>query len=688
MNFRDDVMLKPEYDSIHDDIYDDFFNRVLRISKNYNRIGGNFTSKNLAFCAEGLQEFLQHDGHMKLVLVPEFTPEDLESINKGVKNAHDVISECWISDFSEVKDKFVEDHTKALAWMLANDYLEIRIVVPVDRHGTVLPKSSLKDSQVFRRKTGIFWDSGGESISFSGNIDFDDPMFGQYSHFRVYRSWDPSEMKYLENDYEEFFRYWDGHPIDSDVALKTIGLPDAVRDHLLRIAPKSKSEIRLANTPRLRPYQKAAIDRWFENDCRGVFEMATGTGKTFTAIGCLDRLHKQEGNLMAVIVCPFDNLERQWQTELAKWGLESMVTSRNPKWNQNMRDRLATLELNGRVNMSVVITTYKTFCTEKFTNIVENSDIPLLLIADEVHNAGAPTYVDGLSKAYRHRLGLSATFDRYFDEQGTGILKEFFGGTVYELGLKEAIEKGFLVGYYYHPIPVALSDDEEERYRAYTRTIARLWNSETPNDKERLRLEQINRSRVIQNAESKMDKFKSWVDKHGDDIKYHLIYCSEKQMQQVKKILDKADVINREVTANNPSDPTKRAEIIRQLNDGLYGAIVANRVLDEGADIPSAKTCVILASTGNPKQFIQRRGRVLRKFSGKYGDGSRKEHATIYDFMVIPDMSDGYTEDEVGIEQQIVAPQIKRLEHMGQIAINRKSCMEEIGRIKAKFFMD
>ena len=683
MNLHD-IELKSEYDSISDDVYDEFFNRVLEHSRKYNRIGGKFTSKNFAACAEGLQEFIQNDGHMKLVILPEFNAEDIDSINNGIKNANDIISECWIRDFSEIQEKFVKDHTKALAWMLANDHLEIKIVIPVDSRGAILSGIKLDDSQLFKRKTGIFWDDDNNAMSFSGNIDFDDKMFGEYHHFRVYRGWDDSERKFLDRDYEEFCRYWDGQPIESDVRLKSIPLPEAVRKNLIEIAPKSKSEIRLQKVPQLRPYQKTAIRNWREKDHRGILEMATGTGKTFAAIGCIEELQKTQETLQVIIVCPFDNIERQWKQELAKWGFDSAVTSGDTKWDQRMKDKIASLETKNR-DISIVITTYKTFCTNRFINMVENCGVPLLLIADEVHNAGASAYVSGLTNAYNYRLGLSATLERYFDPDGTALLQRFFGDTVYTLDLQSAIEKKFLVGYYYYPMHVDLNEEEYEKYSTYTRIIARLWNSKKFEDREKLELTLINRSRVILNAEGKIAKFRDWVQEHKDSMEYSLVYCSENQMDTVKKILDRSAVINREITHKNPSKPTLRADIIKKFSKGLFNAIVANRVLDEGADIPAAKNCIMLASTGNPKQFIQRRGRVLRRFKERYPDGSKKENANIYDLLVIPSISEDYTDDEIRIERQIVTSQIRRLEEMASIAINRESCMADIESLKEKF---
>ena len=686
MNFKN-IELKSNYNSLLDNVYDDFFNKILKSSRMYYRMGGGFSSKNFAKCAEGLQDFIQHDGTMKLILMPEFNERDTNSINQGIKNTSDVISECWIKEFSEIKEKFVQDHVKALAWMLANGNLEIKIVVPITHKGSILSHTVLQASQIFKQATGIFWDEDNNAISFSGDANFDDELLGEYYRFRVYRSEDASENRYLENDFEEFIRYWDGKESYGKIAWKTISLPDAIRQNLIKIAPKSKSEIKLTNIPRLRPYQKEAVENWIENKNRGIFEMATGTGKTFTAIGCIDQIRKNNKKTLIVIACPFDNLERQWNKELKKWGFDSRITSGDVNWHQHMGDNISLLKSSETQDFFILITTYKTFSSDKFVKLIERSGITKLLIADEVHNAGSSGNILGLSNAYDYRLGLSATLERYFDPDGTQMLEKFFGNTVYALDLATAIQKEFLVNYYYYPIYVDLNEDEYERYGALTRVIARLWNSKSRKDREMLEMTLLKRARIIRDAESKIEKFSEWITEHNNDAKYSLIYCSEKQMTCVKNILNKNGIINREITAKNPTDPKQRVDIINQFSTGHYDAIVANRVLDEGADIPAAKNCIMLASTGNPKQFIQRRGRVLRKFTGTYDDKSKKENANIYDILVIPDTFE-YEENIMKIERQIVASQIKRQEEMARIALNSDLCMVEIEKIKKKFSLN
>lgn len=683
MSFRD-IDIRPQYDSITDDVYGDFFNPILKLSKHCARMGGKFTSRNLAACAEGMQEFIEKDGKMELVMLPEFKDEDVESINRGTAKVEDVVADRWIKDFSEITEKFVKDHVKALAWMLANDYLEIRVVVPIKSDGSVISNIALQESQVFRKKTGLFWDCKNEPVSFSGNIEYDDKLLGEYYYFRVYRGWDESEKKYVEQDYAEFDAYWDGRADNAKKRLKSIRLPDAIKDSLIRIAPKSKSEIQIGNMPKLRPYQKEAVKKWAGAGFHGMFEMATGTGKTFAAIGCIEEMRKRCKKMLVVVACPFDNLERQWAKVLAKWGIESQVTSGRSDWQQRMKDRLATLRLSDQGGMVVVITSYQTLHADKFVKIIEQCKFDAMLVADEVHNAGSSSHLNGLSNSYSYRLGLSATVERYYDQEGTAELQSFFGDTVFEMDIKQAIDHKFLVGYNYYPMYVDLSEPEYQEYKKQTRIIAINWSSKKPEERKHLEIALHRRSRIILNAESKISAFCDWANRHSHNMKHTLVYCSEIQMPKVKQILSNNYLVNREITAENPRDPRDRATILQKFSDGNYNAIVANKVLDEGADIPAAQTCIMLASTGNPKQFIQRRGRVLRRFPQGYSDGSQKDHADIYDMIVMPNISESYTPIEIDVERRIAASQIKRQEIMAAAALNKNECMEKIQGIKIR----
>ncbi|CAI9832466.1 hypothetical protein IBTHAUMO2_790008 [Nitrosopumilaceae archaeon] len=427
-----EIQLKSQYDSMIDDAYGSFFNRVLSYSTRYDRIGGRLTPNGLAACAQGLQDFIRKDGAMRLMLLPDLGPDDIDSVNRGTSDMDSVISEGWLRDLSEISEKFVEDHTKALAWMLVHGFLEIRLVVPVDEQGHVSYECT--EGRMFGTMTGLFTD-GTDHVSFSGTIEFDDPKFGECQRFRVCGEWVEEEKEDFDRDYGEFHNCWDKSRTGQGVALRTIPLPSAVRESMMRIAPSSKSDIVLQRPPELRPYQMEAVKKWAKNGHRGILGMAAGTGKAFTTIGCMRAALEDGGPTLVVIACPSGNREYQWQKDLEKWGYESTTTSGDKKWHQKLRGQIAALQL-GRTDMLAVITTYETFSSEKFTTEITECRARIMLVADEVHNAGSPVHSRGLVDNYKLRLGLSTTADR--DDPGTAAIRGFFGDTVYEISLNGA----------------------------------------------------------------------------------------------------------------------------------------------------------------------------------------------------------------------------------------------------------
>ena len=502
-----DIPIKEEYDSLSgDNVNKDFFNQILGESHYYYRIGGKFTSKNFAMCAEGMQKFIENEGTMKLVLTPSFSEDDAVAISQGIKNAEEVISENWISSYEQISEKFVQDHTKALAWLLATGKLKIKIVIAHDKDGNVLSSNELSKMPIFQRKTGIFMDNYEHVVTYYGSIDFEHKKYGRYYNLRVNRNWgEERERKLVNNDWIEFQNFWKGEKLKeySELKIKVIDLPKILEEKLLEIKPKSKEEITISYIPPvLRGYQDEAISNWIENDRRGVLQMATGTGKTFTAIGCLSKIIKEPNSILVIIVCPYAHLIDQWSEELEKWNLTSTRTNEDSKWREKIKDSISALKLGSKYQ--IIITSYDIFSKEKFTNIIKSCPIDIFLIADEVHHAGSYEAQKGLLDEYKYRLGLTATFNRHFDDEGTEILDKFFGGTVYTKNLKEAIREGFLVSYNYKIIPVELTSNELLDYQKYTQDIARIYYSKDPNKYEKLKNITLARSRIIANAKNKI----------------------------------------------------------------------------------------------------------------------------------------------------------------------------------------
>jgi len=354
----------------------------------------------------------------------------------------------------------------------------------------------------------------------------------------------------------------------------------------------------------------------------------------------------------------------------------------------------------------VFITTYDTFKESELIEEIEKFDIPKMLIADEVHYAGASSYQQGLLEQYHYRLGLSATPQRYFDDVGTQVLLGYFkpliqcknclehGSVVFKMDLKEAIDRKFLSPYYYYPYYVDLTKEELQNYKEITRRIA-VEKNKKPEEQDESKIQFLNnqRANILKNAENKMVIFEQILEERKiqrKNLDYCLIYCAPKlnrnyeQIKIAQKILNQIPIPNSIIKSGITSE-SERQKIIEQIESGLLKCALAIRILDEGIDIPPLKTAIILASDGNPKQFIQRRGRILRKWSGTYTDGSKKKFAEIYDIFVIPSLNQKLDPEFMKTEKKIVEKELKRHKEMVEISLKPEFGLAEIKKIEKIF---
>lgn len=687
----EDLEIKSFYDSRKTDVFNEFFNTVLPHSKFYRRFGGIFSAKRFALIAEGLQDFIkENNGTMELAIIPIFSEEDRKMLLSGAA-VDDIITKNWISDLSKIKEKILEDHIKAICWMIANDYLIIKVIIPEHEDGTLFTEPELRRLAVFRKEIGIFYNRDDDTIlSFHGTIDRDDPEIGELYSLDVSRYWVYAERERINADHEDFTNYWNDENFQiNTIRGRIIPLSKELEDYFAKITPKTKLEIPdLKKLPVLRKYQTDAISEWLANGGRGIFEMATGTGKTFAAIGGIKKIQDKKGKMLVVIASPYTNLLDQWKRELSKWYIDSTILE-SGKWRQTLRDEISYMNRLEENKISVLITSHDLLANAEFVKQIEKCTVPSVLVADEAHHLGTIGGQQGLSKNYTYRLALSATITRYFDDDGTVALRNYFAGdsgksTIIEYPLEKAIADKRLCGYNYYPFFVDLSQDEVESYRKLTRKAAILLNSKKLDD--RIKGESIikERANIVKNAASKIDCFKEIITQM-DELKHLLIFCTEKQFDDLDEILSNPSkhcgidrsIIFRKITYDNPPNKKDRTRILNDFASGDWDILLSNRVLDEGLDIPQARRCIIMASTGNPTQFIQRRGRVLRMYSEPYKDGSRKTHADIFDVLIKPQIHD-LEGDALRLETGIVKSQLNRIKKMGRLALNQDHCLKKI----------
>jgi hypothetical protein len=545
------LKLNPSYDS-EDDVLNSFYIPVLSQAVLYHRLAGFFTSSSLAVAARGMSNFIKNNGKMKLVVGAKLQKDDVEAIRQGLEEPGQLIEKISLLDLYSINDEFVNDHVSALGWMVANKTLEIKVAIVTDDTGIPLDADTIERKGIFHQKVGILQDKDDNSISFSGSInETASAWIHNIEEFKVFRSWEEGEKEYLQSDYRKFEKYWNG----SGKNVKVMNIPEAVKEKLIEIAPKDITELNLDKWQlkegsakkriiKLLDYQNQAITNWLNNDKKGIFEMATGTGKTFTALGCVEKASETYKKLVVTITCPYQHLIQQWKREIDKFGIERdyliIADSSNPTWKDILTDAMIDVSL-GYKNKIIILTTHRTFSSDNFIKITQNnkSDSINFLVADEVHGLGAEKSMSGLINEYNLRLGLSATPKRWFDTIGTNVIYDYFGGIVYEFTLEDAITKinpvtgeTYLCPYRYITKFVSLTNEELDDYVEKTRSIARRFNkAKTDREKDQY-FEKLlfKRADILKNAVEKYKVLETILDEMLSSIKWTIIYCSPQQI--------------------------------------------------------------------------------------------------------------------------------------------------------------
>ncbi len=651
-----DLRLKSAYDSDEDDVLGDFYIPALAKSIRYDRLAGFFSSSTLASAARGMADFIENDGKMRLVTSVEISEEDKRAMQDGTTKPQKAIADAFLKEL-EMADNLQRDHVAALAWMISQGNLEIKIAIP--------DKNSL-----YHQKVGILYDGGNQRVTFSGSINESRSAWKEnIEEFKVFCDWKPGQEPYGNTDSKTFEKFWSGNAKNTRV----IDLPTAVKERLLKMAPSTKKEA--ADSIRvfiLRPYQREAVDRWRENGHRGILEMATGTGKTITAIACIDEILKLHENTpcLVVIACPNKHLIDQWADKCKNKKYRVEKASSDTNWSKNLDRMPYKLNCNIVKNL-IIITTHNTFSGRKFVELIKECRTKSMVIVDEAHGAGAKKTRRGLLNIYEYRLGLSATPKRYYDDIGTNIVLNYFEEIVYEFSLDKAIKYGYLARYKFIPRVAHLTNEEMDKYFKISRLIAIEKNKPTP-DAQKIEDLQFSRSRIIKSAVNKIEVLASILEEMGQ-IDHCLIYCADtKQIHNTFPILNEKDVHFHQFTQNESNDV--RNTLLSRFTSGAYPVLLAIRCLDEGVDIPSAKTAIILASSGNPREFVQRRGRLLRRHSGKI--------ATIYDVITLPNR---IPEDLRDSEKTLIAKETNRLKEFASSSENRIVTDKLILEIKNKY---
>ena len=471
-----------------------------------------------------------------------------------------------------------------------------------------------------------------------------------------------------------------------------------------RVDPVPLGSPQLPPNLQLRSYQQQSVTNWFQNQGRGTLKMATGSGKTITALAIATQLYQQIGLQVLIVICPFRHLVTQWGRECENFNLQPILACESiHKWQSKFSYQLARINTRQQEFLTV-ITTNETLITPGFQTQLSYLPDRTLIIGDEVHNLGAKKRSASLPRNIGLRLALSATPERHYDDIGTQNIVEYFGDILQpEFTLKDAIEQGALVHYLYYPILVELTESESEAYLKLSRTIARklLYQSkDRPFSFEELDTPDLTpllmqRARLIGAAANKLTALKDlMIDRLNTS--HTLFYCgdgssdtsdpfdytqdkpltasSTQQLAAVTHLLgnELGYRINTYTAATSLPD---REQLRQQFESGALQGLVAIRCLDEGIDIPAIKHAVILASSSNPRQFIQRRGRILRPDRGK-------DRATLYDMIVLPPQLD---RDTIELERNLIKKELLRLIEFADLADNAATARTQLLTIQKRY---
>lgn len=725
-----------------------FFSDCLCNSTHFDLMLGFFSSSAISVLSDGFAVFLYNNGYMRLIINDVLTEEDRNAISLGIGVKE--IPYFDLNNIEAIKAMLSERDVhffECLSWLIRNNRIEIKIIAPKESIG------------ISHTKSGVFSD-GLNEVGFDGSCNFSRAaLLDNIESLSISCDWDGSvDSARIDGMKEDFNRVFDGKDdsvvyvnsenvktrLSSAFPEKTIA--DLLDDeyHLLKNSPKSGmattamislsrakdrieaiiekknilEEQRIAygkQVPRFpyasgpRDYQRQAFENWKNNKQKGLFAMATGTGKTITSLNCLLEIYNHSGYYKALILVPTITLVEQWEIECRKFNFDNIikVCSKYSNWKSAIGN-LRLLEQNPNNNHSyIIISTYASFVRSNvFDELCSLSRKKLLLIADEAHNMGAGRVAQRLNDIpYVRRIGLSATPQRQYDDLGNAKIREFFGSIdnyTFEYSMRDAIQNGALCKYFYYPHLVELTPDEFAEYVELSKKIAKIFDNDDPDSQDILKRLLLKRKRIIHKAANKKKVFTEILQdriKTFGSLKYTLVYVPEGNLpdDQMADVFDTTDAIGDDedsvhiideftavvrdiddhvVVRQFIGDTPDRDQILKDFADGKIDVLTSMKCLDEGVDVPRSEFAVFCSSTGNPRQFIQRRGRVLRTHKDKHC-------AIIHDLVVIP----GYlsNEDTYEMERNLVGTEVLRVRDFALLSENCNDTLSVLDDVLTRY---
>ncbi|MCX2975718.1 DEAD/DEAH box helicase [Halieaceae bacterium IMCC8485] len=703
-----DTTWKSVYRTGEDDLLKDFYLKALSESVRYDRAVGYFSSELITFASSGISELIRSGGRMRLVIGHPLDDDEYAAIKDGhsVSWVYDDLEQMIVDTLEGSRGPVASYRLSLLTWMLACGALEI--------------KFAFRKRGMYHEKIGVMSDSSGDSLVFQGSANETINALHIDSNaesISVFPSWKEEIFEaYGQPFIRGFDSLWGGHQKDT----LTVSMPSEIYERIASNVgelekPDLDFEEKLAESAQLlaevqdspeqshpfvpevlggrpfvvREHQKTALTKWRANEYRGILKLATGSGKTITAIYGAVKIYEAFGKLALVIAVPYVELAIQWVSNLRDFGIypHRCYDSRK-NWYDRLKLDIQAFNVGAR-NFLPIVVVNKTLGSEHFVELLSQlPEVRTLFVGDECHRHGSSKLSQALPPVSM-RLGLSATpfrsdedeIDSPFPDDAKRRLEEYYGAVVDEYTLSDAINDDVLTPYTYHVHIVRLTDEEQEQYEDLTTRIGHLISrGEVPssgsNQPSSLTMLCGERSRLLGSAGNKIPALKALLGELSDEERAHaLFYCAEgaseddggeyRNIDRVSNILKAASWRVSHFTSKETT--SERKSLMRSFLSGGIDGLVSMKVLDEGIDIPVCRTAFILASTKNPRQYVQRRGRILRKYPGK-------DRAEIHDFVVAPCL--GWEETNAG--KGLMKSEMERVYDFMELALNKRDIYEAL----------
>jgi superfamily II DNA or RNA helicase len=708
MTFQE-LSIKNEYRTFIDNVADDFYIPLLSRAMLYRRAVGYFSSSVLVQISQGIVQLAANEGIIQIVASPNLTDEDIEAIKRGYERRDEIVRGAVIRELRSPQNHFEKQQLNLLTSLIAEGVLDVKIAFIENDNS----------AGMYHEKMGLISDAEGNTVAFSGSMNETRTAVSlNYETIDVFCSWKGADgTARVRNKECAFTSIWN----DTEPNVRIIPFPELKNEIIRRyrltedsdygnidfgygsdnVCESMRQGVVAPLGVKFRDYQIEAINNWEKAGFRGIFDMATGTGKTLTGLGAVARLcEKLEGRLAVFIVAPFQHLVEQWVDDIRSFGIDPIIghsASKQKNWLKRLDSAIRDqkFDLPGCAFFCFVCTN-ATFSSGKIQRLITKIRGEVLLVADEAHNLGATRIQSCLTEAFNYRLALSATITRHNDEDGTRRLFDFFGNKCIDYPIGRAIKEKMLTPYKYYPVIVTFDGAERDEYEYLTFEIGKCLttkNGETVLNDKGKRLA-IKRARVVAGTKSKIIALENVLRSYVHDT-HILVYCGACKLllgEDETNLVDEDDRRQISVVSSllgndlgmtcshftSRESAAERAALKQSFAVGDIQALVAIKCLDEGVNIPAIRKAFILASTTNPKEYIQRRGRVLRLSPGK-------DYAEIYDFITLPyalGETSGLTTGQLGNLMTLVKNELKRAEDFASLALESGSALVAIGQIK------